>query len=663
MHRRNARGWIVGLQVIANPATIFHLRGGARRSGVRMCGIVGGIAAAPFEFLDEGGRLDRAIDSLAHRGPDDRGSFVSADRRAFLGHRRLSIIDIAGGHEPIPDEASRRHLNYNGEIYNHRSLRDELSARGHVFRTKTDGEVALHLYEDRPADFETQLSGMFAISILDEDAGKLTLVRDRNGIKPLYYWQHGDRLIFASELKAILALLPKTPALAPEAVRQYLRWKYVPAPLTIFEHVHELPAGHRLVATLDRERGKLAVKTSRYWSLDFGGDKITDEQDAIEQLDALLRTTVRDYLQADVEVGALLSGGVDSSLVVALASAAAGRRIKTFSVGFREEGFDQLPFAKTLAEKYGTEHHEQIVDVDPMALMPRLVHHFDQPFADSSALACHAVCETAAQHVKVVLTGDGGDETFAGYRRYADLLSAEARDASWRRWMNWAAFNAGAAVFTPEAKFLNRMRAAGFRAVKGYKVLDVTCSRWLAKRLLADAYRGKGEDNVFDEFVFSGRSRGWSTLDAVQFADLNTYLPGDILRKVDRASMASSLECRVPLLDHAVTEFAARLPVNLRVRDGEGKYILKKVAERYVPRELIYRKKRGFRVPIRRWFKGELLGQTADLLRDGALVSRGVLDPRGVAWIARAQRRPWMNLSSTLWALLVFEHWARKYLG
>lgn len=627
-----------------------------------MCGIVGGIAARPFEVLGEPARLDTAIDTLAHRGPDDRGSYVTDDRCAFLGHRRLSIIDLTGGHEPIANETGRRHLSYNGEIYNHNELRDALSGRGHTFRSKTDGEVALHAYEDAPGDFETKLSGMFAIAILDEDASRITLVRDRNGIKPLYYWQDGDRLVFASELKAILALLPARPAISPAAVRQFLRWKYVPAPQTIFENVHELPAGHRLTATLDRDRGKLTVKTSRYWELDFSGAKITDERDAVEQLDALLQKTVQDYLAADVEVGALLSGGVDSSLVVALAASAAGRPIKTFSVGFREEGFDQLPFAKTLAEKYGTEHHEQCVDVDPMAMMPTLVKHFDQPFADSSALACHAVCRTAAEHVKVVLTGDGGDETFAGYRRYAELLTADAREAAWRRWPNWAAFQAGARLFTPEAKFLKRMRAAGFRAVKSYKVQEVTSSRWMNDRLLTEAYHSGHEDDAFDEYVYSARSRGWSTLDAVQFADLNTYLPGDILRKVDRASMASSLECRVPLLDHAVTEFAARLPVDLRVREGEGKYILKKVAERYVPEELIYRKKRGFRVPIRRWFKGDLLDQTATLLRDGTLVSRGILDPAGVAWIARAQRRPWMNLSSTLWSLLVFEHWARTYL-
>lgn len=624
-----------------------------------MCGIVGGIAAEILACADDPLRLDRAIDCMTHRGPDDRGCLLLPGRQAFLGHRRLSIIDLAGGHQPIADESGRRHLCYNGEIYNYRALRESLTARGHVFRTHTDGEPVVHLYEEDTEGFARALQGMFAIAILDETDGTLTLARDRNGIKPLYYWHDGRSLLFASELKAILALLPRRPAVSARGLREYLRWKYVPAPLTIYEGIHELPAAHVLRASRDAQAGRVAIEVRRYWSVDFDGGKRCDEREATEELDRRLRAAVESHLEADVEVGALLSGGVDSSLVVALASQVSRRRIKTFSVGFREQGFNQLPFARTLARRYNTEHHEEYVTLDPVAAVSRLVRHFDQPFADSSALACCRVCEAAARHVKVALTGDGGDESFAGYRRYAEVLDAERDVSPWRGRLRSAIFAAGAAVFSPEAKFLHRFRAGRADPITRYEEREVLCGRWLANRLLADPYRDGPAKDVFDDHRREAESRGWPPVDVAQYVDQRMYLPGDILTKVDRTSMAWSLECRPPLLDHSITEFAANLSADLKIRNGEGKYILKRVAERYVPRELLYRKKMGFRVPIRRWFKGALLDETVRLLADGELVARGVLDPAGIRWVLRNQRRPWMNLSSCLWALLFLEHWAR----
>lgn len=639
-----------------------------------MCGILGGLAAEPFELLrDE--RWQRAVDCLAHRGPDDRGWLAWPDRCAFLGHRRLSIIDLAGGHQPIADEAGRRHLCYNGEVYNFRALRRELAARGHVLRTQTDGEPALHLYEEDPRGFVTRLSGMFALAILDRSAGRLTLARDRLGIKPLYYTCDGARLIFASEPKAILLLAhPRgegRPAVCPQGLRQYLRWKYIPAPLTIYEGLRELPPGHLLVAQRRAGRPTIDVSVERYWRLDFSVQKIRDEREATEELDRRLRAAVESHLESDVEVGALLSGGVDSSLVVALAARVSKRTIRTFSVGFQEPGFDQLPFARRLAVHCGTQHHEETIDVDPLALIPRLVRHFDQPFADSSALACYRVCEVASRYVKVVLTGDGGDETFAGYKRYEDLRRAAQTDGPWRRAAASTLYSAGAALFSPEARFLRRLRAARLPPLRAYEENEVMCGDWLAQRLLGQPYRGAvggpsaaGTEGMdpFAERCREAQAAGWPVVEAAQYADLCTYLPGDILAKVDRTSMACSLECRVPLLDPAVAELSAALPLDLKIRDGTGKYILKRVAERYVPRELLYRKKRGFRVPIRRWFKGALLDRAAALLRGGVLVQRGILDPRGVAWVLEAQRRPWINLSSCLWALLILEHWAWEYL-
>lgn len=625
-----------------------------------MCGILGGISVEPFDSLLSDGRLDRAIASLHHRGPDGEGRHVGPDRRAFLGHRRLSIIDLSGGRQPIANETGRIHVVHNGEIYNYRTLRTELIDRGHVFRTHSDGEPPLHLYEEDDRQFVDRLGGMFAIALLDENRRRLTLVRDRNGIKPLYYFHDGRSLLFGSELKAVLALLPEAPPINPAALRQYLRWKYVPAPLTIYQNVHKLPPANVLVAAPSPDGGRIDLERRRYWSPDYSGEKRTDEAEALESLDRTLRRAVERHLESDVEVGALLSGGVDSSLVVALASQISGRRIKTFSVGFEEAGFDQLPFARRLAERYGTEHHEEYVRLDPMQAVPVLVRQFDEPFADSSALACYRVCEVAARHVKVVLTGDGGDESFAGYGRYEELLSGAGFGGMMSALRNRAIVATSGALFSPEAKFLKRFRRASCAPLARHEEHQVTFSRWLLRRVLTDAFApGDDEPDVFGDHRREALARGWPPMDAAQYVDLRMYLPDDILTKVDRTGMACSLECRVPILDHAVTQFSATLAPELKIRGGVRKYLLKKVAERYVPPELLYRPKMGFRIPVRRWFKRGLLDETAVLMRDGALVGNGILDPRGLTWMFRQQRRPWIDFGSHLWALLMLEHWAR----
>ncbi len=648
-----------------------------------MCGIVGGIGTRPFAFLAAPGPLQRATDLLAHRGPDDRGEFTWPDRQAFFGHRRLSIIDLDGGQQPLQNENGQVRLVYNGEIYNHAALRTALRADGHRFRSCSDGEAALHAYEQDAQGFTSRLRGMFAIAILDAPQRRLLLCRDRLGIKPLYWWSDGESLIFASELKAILALLPKAPAISPEGLRAYLRWKYVPSPLTIYAGIHELAPATVLVAELPPAAetaappitpnsalgapAALQISLSRYWSPAYSADTLRDEREALEILDQRVRDAVVSHLEADVEVGALLSGGVDSSLVVAIAARHHRTRIKTFSVGFREPGFDQLPFARTLADHCGTQHFEQLVDLDPLPTLEKLSGHFDQPFADSSAIACYAVCQVAAQHVKVALTGDGGDEPFAGYQRYAQAYAAAGRPSR-GNWLRRAMLWCGANAFSPEAKFLRKLRGDLLTPRLAFLERERLCSAWLLRRLLTPAWRSPpdprhdeaqpAEDPVYAA-LHDPRWRDLPDSDALQALDVHTYLPGDILTKVDRTSMACSLECRPPLLDHALIELAARLDSSLKLRAG-GKYLLKKLAERYVPHELLYRKKRGFRVPIRRWFKGELLPRAATLLRHGALIERGVLDPRGVAWLMRAQRRPWINLSSCLWALLALELWARR---
>jgi len=633
-----------------------------------MCGIVGAFSSRPLACAESPERLDGAIDSIAHRGPDDRGQYLSADRRAFLGHRRLSIIDLSGGHQPLIDSTGAVRLIYNGEIYNHIALRATCEGHGYSFATHSDGEVVLPLYRDDATGFVQHLQGMFALAILDERQHRLTLVRDRNGIKPLYWANLGDTIYFASELKAILALMPERPALSTEALRAFLRWKYIPDPHTIFAGIHRLRRGEMLRATIGGD--SLSIERSIYWRPDYGVEKRIDERDAVEELDRLLKSAVISHLESDVEVGTLLSGGVDSSLVTALAAQASPRRIKTFSVGFGEAGFDQLPYARTLAQHYNTEHHEELVEWDPIAAVERMVRHFDEPFADSSALACLRVCEVAARHVKVVLTGDGGDESFGGYKRYDDLLSAP-QVPGWKRIATRAVAASSSALFTPEAKFARRLRYDACPPLAQHELRQELCSRWLIDRLvpplrsntLTPALSNKGEEVDLDPFGAARAEAGadWSDLDVAQSIDLAVYLPGDILTKVDRTSMACSLECRVPLLDHAITEFSASLAPGLKIHNGMRKYLLKRVAERYVPHELIHRPKMGFRIPIRRWFKHDLLDRTASLLRDGVLLNTGILNRAGVEWMLAAQRRPWMDFGSQLWAMLFLEHWARVH--
>jgi asparagine synthase (glutamine-hydrolysing) len=622
-----------------------------------MCGILGGISIAPIDWLAGDEPLAGAIDSLAHRGPDDRGRYVSTDRRSFLGFRRLSIIDLTGGHQPIANETGRVRICCNGEIYNFRRLREELTARGHKFTTQSDAETVLHSYEDDPRSFVERLSGMFAISILDEERKTLTLARDRNGIKPLYYFHDGRTLIFASELKVILELLPR-PEIDRQSLGEYLRWKYVPSPKTIYRNIYKLPPAHTLRASYDTDAKSLQLDLRKYWEIDYGGEKITDEREAIELLDQTVRRAVESHLESDVEVGALLSGGVDSSLVVALASILSGKRIKTFSVGFEETGFDQLPFARVVAEKYGTDHYEEHVRLDPMQMVPKLVRQFDEPFADSSALACYRVCEVAAKHVKVALTGDGGDETFAGYGRYQEVIDFGTGPGTLTQLRNKAVMLSSGLLFSPEAKYLKRFQMADSPLTQ-HKQHQYLCSPFLINKLLGGESLA-GPDG-FDIHLARARSRGWPPVEVAQYVDLNMYLPDDILTKVDRTSMACSLECRVPLLDHSVTELSTRIPTEMKVRNGVRKYLLKKVAEKYVPPELLYRQKMGFRVPIRRWFKRDLLEQTRTLMLDGALVSRGLIRRDGLEWVFKAQRRPWIDLGSQLWALLMLEHWAREH--
>jgi len=620
-----------------------------------MCGIAG--------IADVGGRpadarLLRAMTSVqAHRGPDGEG-FVCRGP-VGLGHRRLAIIDLATGDQPMANDDESVWIVFNGEIYNFRELRQDLEARGARFRTSSDTEVILRAYEAFGPECVRRLRGMFAFAILDERTRRLVLARDRAGIKPLVYSWNGQRLIFASELKAILEdpSFPRT--IARNGLGDYLTHHYVPAPHTIFSAARKLPPASILVLPLDGG----APVVSRYWSLRFEPAAATTEAEWIEGLRHHLDQAVRSHMVSDVPIGAFLSGGVDSSTVVALMARASTSPIRTFAIGFEESGFDELEYARQVATRYATEHHEYVVTPKALEVLPKLVWHFDEPFADSSAIPTYYVSQITRQHVTVALSGDGGDENFAGYRRYARALEL------WTRGRGLAGLLRPLIALTarvlpvgaPGQAYASLLAADG---VAQYFHLVTYERAETLRRLLSEDWRGVAE-SAADPAAFARLERELGSPDyvsALQQIDIRTYLPDDILTKVDRVSMAVSLEARVPLLDHVLMEYAATIPSSLKLRAGTGKYLLKRAMADYLPEGILRRRKMGFGVPMGAWLRGELRDYAHDVLLSKAARERGVFRTSEVERLLRVHdsgRRDW---SARLWALLCFELWMRTWV-
>ncbi len=620
-----------------------------------MCGIAGiaDVTGRPVERT-----LLRAMTTvLAHRGPD--GEAVVCRGAVGLGHRRLAIIDLSTGDQPMSSDDSQVWIVFSGEIYNFRELRQELEAAGARFRTQSDTEVILRAYEaDGPACVR-RLRGMFAFAILDERARRLVLARDRVGIKPLVYSWDGRRLLFASEIKAIVedATVPRD--LDPDALGEYLTYHYVPAPKTIFASVRKLPPASILVLPLDGG----APEISRYWSLRYAPDSKTTEGEWIEQLGVQLSDAVRSHMISDVPIGAFLSGGVDSSTVVALMAQASSKPIRTFSIGFEEADFDELRFARQVAARYGTDHSELVVKPAALDVLPTLAWHFDEPFADASAIPTFYVAKITREHVTVALSGDGGDEAFAGYRRYARAMALTARmDRSPAR------------LARPLLRLTSRLLPVGARgqawtglfgagALERYARL-VTLERpeTLRRALSGEWAHVAGRISApadFERLLANGGPRDPLTM--LQHIDMETYLPDDILTKVDRTSMAVSLESRVPLLDHRLLEFVARMPSSLKLRNGTGKYILKRAMSAHLPADIITRQKMGFGVPLGAWFRGELREMTHDLLLDPRTRQRGIFRPSWVNGLLRAHETGRRDYSARLWAMLCLELWLRRW--
>ncbi len=623
-----------------------------------MCGIAG--------FVDAGGRLGaeeraslvaRMCEVIAHRGPDEQGTQVVGE--AALGMRRLSIIDLAGGHQPMSGCDARTTLVFNGEIYNFRDLQRELESRGHRFKTHSDTEAIVHAYEEWGARCVERLRGMFAFAVWDDSKRELFVARDRAGKKPLYYSHTpSGALVFGSELKSLLLHPEVRRETNLEALDAYLTFGYVPDPLSIFRGVHKLPPGHTLA--FDGARARV----EQYWDFPFEPDaKPRSEEEYVEELRELLDEAVRIRLVADVPLGAFLSGGVDSSAVVGLMARHTDRPVKTFSIGFREDSFDELKYARVAARHFATDHHEFIVTPDICRVVDDLVWHFDEPFADSSAIPTHAVSRLAREHVKVVLSGDGGDELFAGYTRYVvdrrrsffDRVPRAVR----RGLMMPLSRSLPHGAWGRNYLYANAHDPAG-RYINSLAVFTPLGKRGLYSQEFRRALDGRAD--AFESFrEIASRAPAADPLAAMLYLDSKTYLPGDILAKVDRMSMAVSLEARVPLLDHRLMEFAARLPSRLKMRGLETKHLFKRAVRGLVPDEILDRPKQGFGVPVNRWINDELRDYTRDVLMDSRTRSRGHFDPRHLDLLFSEHERGRRDHSTQLWALFVLELWQRTF--
>jgi len=591
---------------------------------------------------------------LVHRGPDDEGLFCEGP--AALAARRLSIIDLAHGHQPIENEDGSAVVVQNGEIYNYRELKRELEGKGHRFATDCDTEVLVHLWEEEGERFVERLRGMFAIALWDKRRQRLLLARDPFGIKPLYYRHVGGELSFASELKAMLEQPGFSREIDPQAVSAYLAFNSIPAPLTIFAEARKLPPGHLL--TYEGEDVELR-RYARPGAVS-DGERGGSEEELAAELREVLDDSVRAHLVADVPVGVLLSGGVDSGGLAALASAHAGEPVRTFSIGFEEEGFNELSRARLVAERYGTEHHELIVRPDAVELLPKLVEAFDEPFGDSSALPTYLVSELAAGHVKVALSGEGGDELFGGYYTYvADLLARRVgRLAPLARPLAEALPSRTDRVgFDYKAKRF--ARAAALPPLERHHAWKEIFSPQLRADLAGPGAATWDPVDLYRERY--AETAGADPLARMQDVDLGIYLVDDLLVKTDRASMAHSLETRVPFLDPAVAEFAFSLPRRMKVRGFAKKRLLRKALEPLLPREIVHGRKQGFSIPIAAWLRGPLEPFAREVLSPGALERQGLLEPAAVTRILDRHTAGQEDLSRQIWGLMALTLWFDRY--
>ncbi|MBK5930559.1 XrtA/PEP-CTERM system amidotransferase [Halochromatium salexigens] len=628
-----------------------------------MCGITG------IFDLRERRPINRALleamnQTQFHRGPDEGG--VHCEPGVGLAHRRLSIIDLSSGQQPLFNEDESVVVTYNGEIYNFIELTRDLEQAGHRFHTHCDTEVIVHAWEEWGEACVERFRGMFAFGLWDRNRQTLFLARDRLGIKPLYYSLLPDgHLLFASELKALMAHPDLPRALDPRAIEDYFAYGYVPEPRSIFSAVHKLPPAHRL----SLRHGQRDLPPPRvYWEVPFDALPPLDETTAVRELVERLREAVQVRQVAEVPLGAFLSGGIDSSAVVAMMAGLSRNPVRTCSIAFADPAYDESRYAQQVAQRYQTDHYQEQVDSDDFALLDRLGELYDEPFADSSALPTYRVCELARRKVVVALSGDGGDENLAGYRRYRHHLGEDCLRRPLPLGLRRPLFGALANLY-PKADWAPRVfRAkATFQAlardsVEGYFQGVSILRDDLRARLFSPDFRRELQGyNAVDLLrEHAARAPVNDSLSLVQYLDLKTYLPGDILTKVDRASMAHALEVRVPILDHPLVEWISGLPPTLKIRDGEGKYLLKKAMEPYLPNDVLYRRKKGFSVPVAEWFRGPLQGRLREQVLGERIADSGLFDVDHLAHLIDQHVSAARDHSPALWSLLMFDGFLKR---
>jgi asparagine synthase (glutamine-hydrolysing) len=640
-----------------------------------MCGICG-------IYYTDGQRVDpdvlkKMTDTLIHRGPDDEGYYVNSPMNDYgpkwffsaghgavgLGHRRLSIIDLSSGQQPMSSADGKLWIVFNGEIYNYPALKKQLTEKGHCFRTNSDTEVIIYAYREWGEDCVNHLRGMFAFAIWNRQKEELFLARDRLGIKPLYYYWDGRQIIFGSEIKAILAHPGIDRQIEPTAVADYFALMYVPAPKSIFKNISKLPAGYTLVL---KPESQPIIK--QYWDLQFAPDTSITEEQWCERIIDKLRESIDIRTLSEVPLGAFLSGGIDSSAVVALLSGLSNDPVKTSSIGFSNDQFNELPYAHEIVDRYATDHHEMIVEADAVAILDELTWFYDEPFGDSSAIPTYYVSKITRENVTVALSGDGGDENFAGYRRYYfDQLENRLRGVFPD--VIRQTLIAGLANVYPKADWLPQMFRAktllsnlAMSPMQGY----YNSMSWFGRdkmKLFSPEFRQQLQDyDPGQLFEKHGQNAGGNDpLSRIQYVDVKTYLVDDILTKVDRASMANSLEVRVPLLDHEFMELIATMPSGLKLKGRDGKHILKQALRPFVNASILDRSKRGFSIPLKDWLRKELKPVFEDSVLSGNSIVMDYLDHQYVNTLWKEHQSGMRDYAFELWAVLFFAKWSKKF--
>jgi asparagine synthase (glutamine-hydrolysing) len=629
-----------------------------------MCGIAGVLTAINQKPDPE--LLAQMNDALYHRGPDGSGYYIT--QGVGFGHRRLSIIDLAGGHQPMTSDDDLVTITYNGEIYNFPELREELKVLGYHFNTVSDTEVILKAYHAWGAASVKRFRGMFVFAIHDKRTDEVFIVRDRLGIKPLFYAKLDDQtVVFASEIKSV-KLHPKFKnALRSESVEEYFALGYVPEPHSIYKDIYKLDAGHHMM--IDLKTKKITIE--QYWDVKFTGDYTGSYEDAVEELKERTREAIKIRMVADVEPGAFLSGGVDSSAVVADMADISDKPVKTCSIGFDDPAYDETKYADWVADKYQTDHQKKMIDPNDFELIDQLMDYYDEPYADSSALPTFRVCELAKNKVTVALSGDGADENLAGYRRYKMHMMEEKMRQFLPASLRNRVFGALGAVYPKldwapqfmraKTTFQGIARTATESYFHGVSIFKGDMRNQLFNQGFKNELNGYNALSVFERHAANAGTD--DALSLIQYLDLKTYMLGDILTKVDRASMANSLEVRVPLIDHELIEWCARLPSDFKLKAGNGKRIFKKSLEGRVSDDILYRKKMGFRLPIDKWFRGPLKERVKrDVLSD-QMMDSGYFNPDYLRKLVKDHQSGLRDHSAPLWTLMMFGQFMKRHVG